>query len=72
MGCQVKLMLIPPGRPHTVYTPETGEHVEGVIRENCRVTTNKVALELGINHGSADHIMHECVQDRCQNHSQQN
>ena len=27
------------GRPYTVFTAETAEHAERVIRENCRVTT---------------------------------
>jgi hypothetical protein len=35
------------------------EQVEQVIRENCPVTTDEVALELGICHGSASHIRHD-------------
>jgi metal-sulfur cluster biosynthetic enzyme len=47
------------GCPYTAYTPETVEHV---IRENHLVTTVEVALQLGISHGSADHIMHDVLQ----------
>jgi hypothetical protein len=67
-----------PGRPHTAYIPETVKHGEGVTRENCHVTTDDVASELGISHGSAHHIVHEvlqchkCVQGECQDKSLQN
>jgi hypothetical protein len=51
-----------PSRPHTAYTPERMELVEQVIRENRRVTTDEVAVELGISHGSAHHITHDVLQ----------
>jgi len=54
-----------PSRPHTAYTPERTEPAEQVIREtreNRRVTTDEVAVELGITHGSAHHIMHDVLQ----------
>jgi hypothetical protein len=39
------------------------ENVERVTRENSRVTTDEVALELGISHhGSARHIMQDVLQ----------
>jgi hypothetical protein len=41
------------------------ELVEQVIlqnRENRRVATDKVAVELGISRGSAHHIMHDVLQ----------
>jgi histone-lysine N-methyltransferase SETMAR len=51
-----------PGRPHTANTPESLEQVERIIRENRRITIDEVALELGISHGSAHHIMHDILQ----------
>jgi hypothetical protein len=44
------------GRPH-----QTAKHAEQLIRETHHVT-NEVALELGISHGSAHHIMHDVLQ----------
>jgi len=38
------------------------ELVEQVIRKNRRVTTDEVAVELGISHDSAHHIMHDVLQ----------
>jgi hypothetical protein len=49
------------GCPYTACTPETVEHVERVIQGNHLVATVEVALQLGINHGSAHHIMHDCT-----------
>lgn len=51
-----------PSRPHTAYTPARMELVEQVIRKNRRVTTDELAMELGISHGSAHHIMHDVLQ----------
>jgi hypothetical protein len=51
-----------PGRPHTAYRTDTVENVEEVIRENHRVTTDDVALELCTSHGSARHTMHNVLQ----------
>jgi hypothetical protein len=50
------------GWPHTAYTTEIVEHAEWVIQENCCVTTDEVALELGISHGCAHSIMHDVLQ----------
>jgi len=50
------------GFPYTAYAPETVEHVERMIWENHLVTTVEVALQLGINHGSAYRIMHDVLQ----------
>jgi hypothetical protein len=38
------------------------EHIEQAIRENRRITTDEVALGLGISHGFACHIMHDVLQ----------
>jgi hypothetical protein len=38
------------------------ELAEQVIRENRRATTDGIAVELGISHGSAYHIMHDVIQ----------
>ena len=51
-----------PGRPHTAYTPARVVHLKRVTQENRRVTTDEVALELGIGHGCAQHIMHDVLQ----------
>ena len=51
-----------PGRIYTAYRPDRVENVERVTRENRRVTTDQVALELGISHGSARHIMQDVLQ----------
>ena len=51
-----------PGRPHTAYTPARVEQLKQVTQENRRVTTDEVALECGIGHGCAHHIMHDVLQ----------
>jgi len=51
-----------PGRPHTAYTQARVEHLKQVTQENRRVTTDEVALERGIGHGCAHHIMHDVRQ----------
>ena len=51
-----------PGRPHTAYTPVRVVHLKRVTRENRRVTTDEVNVELGIGHGCAHHIMHDVLQ----------
>jgi len=51
-----------PGRPHTAYTPARVVHLKRVTQENRRVTTDEVALKLGIGHGCARHIMHKALQ----------
>jgi histone-lysine N-methyltransferase SETMAR len=50
------------GRPHTATTPNAIATVERVLRENRRVTIDKVAGELKISHGSAHHIIHDMLQ----------
>lgn len=51
-----------PGGPHTAYTPARVERLKRVTQENRRVTTDDVALELGIGHDCAHHIMHDVLQ----------
>jgi hypothetical protein len=51
-----------PGRPHTAYTSARVLHLKRLTQENRRVTNDEVALELGIGHGCAHHIMHDVLQ----------
>lgn len=51
-----------PVRPHTAYTPVRVENLKRVTQENRRVTADEVALELGIGHGCAYHILHDVLQ----------
>jgi len=51
-----------PGQAHPVVTPEGIAAVEGIVRENGRVTANEIAAHLDVSHGSADHIVHEVLQ----------
>jgi len=50
-----------PSRPHTAYTPVRMELAKQVIQENRRFTTDVVAVEFGISHGSAHHIIARCT-----------
>ena len=45
-----------PGQAHPVVTPEGIAAVEGIVRENGRVTANEMAARLDMSHGSADYI----------------
>lgn len=49
------------GCPYIASAPETVEHVEQVIWENHLFTTVEVALQLGINHGCAHHIVDDVL-----------
>ncbi|GFG40377.1 hypothetical protein Cfor_01479 [Coptotermes formosanus] len=50
------------GRPRTACALERVQHAERVTRETRRVTTDALALELDISHGSAHHIVHDALQ----------
>jgi len=45
-----------PGQAHTVVTSEAIAAVEGIRKENHRVTVNEIAAHLDMSHGSADYI----------------
>jgi len=44
-----------PGQAHPVVTPEGITTVEGIVKENLRVTVNEIAAHLDMSHGSAHH-----------------
>jgi len=44
---------------HPVMTPEATAAVEDIVKENRRVTVNEIATHMDMNHGSADHIVHD-------------
>ena len=51
-----------PGQAHPVVTPEPNAAVEAIVKENRRVTVNKIAAYLDMSHGSAHHIVHDVLQ----------
>jgi len=51
-----------PGKVHRVVTPEAIVAVESIVKENRRVTVNEIAAHLDMNHGSAQHIVHDVLQ----------
>jgi len=50
-----------PGQAHRVMTPEAIAAIEAIVKENRRVTVNKIATYLDISHGSAYHIVHDVL-----------
>jgi len=48
-----------PGQAHRVVTPEAIAAVEGMVKENRRVTVNEIAAHLDMSHGSAYHIVRD-------------
>ena len=48
-----------PGQAHRVVTPEGIAAVEGMVKENHRVTVNEIAAHLDMSHGSAYHIVRD-------------
>jgi len=51
-----------PGQVHRVVTSEAIAAVEGIVKENRRVTVNERAAHLDMSHGSAHHIVHDVLQ----------
>jgi len=51
-----------PGQAHRVVTPEAIAAVEGIVKENRRVTVHEIAAHLDMSHGSAHHIVHGVLQ----------
>jgi len=51
-----------PGQAHPVVTPEDIAAVEGIVKENRRVTVNEIAAHLDMSHGSAHHIVYDFLQ----------
>jgi hypothetical protein len=51
-----------PGQEDKVVTPEAIGEVEGIVKENRRVTVNEIAAYLVMSHGSAQHIVHDVLQ----------
>jgi len=49
-----------PGQAHRVVTSEAISAVEAIVKENRRVTTNEIAANLDVSHGSA----HDIVRDK--------
>ena len=48
-----------PGQAHQIVTPEATAAVEAIVKENCRVTVNEIAVHLVMGHGSAHHIVRD-------------
>jgi len=48
-----------PGQAHPVVTPEDIVAVEGIVKENRRVTVNEIAAHLDMSHGSAHRIVRD-------------
>jgi len=51
-----------PGQACQVVTPEAIAAVEAIVKENCRVTVNEIAIHLDMSHGTAHHIIHDVLQ----------
>jgi len=51
-----------PGQAHRVVTPESIAVVEAVVKENCPVTANEIAVHMDMSRGSAHHIVHDVLQ----------
>jgi hypothetical protein len=43
-------------------TPEAIVAVEAIVKENCRVKEQEIAVYLVMSHGSAHHIVHDVLQ----------
>jgi len=50
------------GHAHRVVTPEPIAAVEGIVKEDRRVTVNVIAAHLDMSHGSTHHIVHDVLQ----------
>jgi hypothetical protein len=48
-----------PGKAHRMVTPEGIAAVDGIVKENWRVTVNEIAAHLDMSHGSAHHIVRD-------------
>jgi len=51
-----------PGQAHVEVTSEAIAAVEGIVKENRRVTANEMAAHLDMSHGSAHHTVHDVLQ----------
>jgi len=51
-----------PGQAHGVVTSEAIAAVEGILKDNRRVTVNETAAHLDMSHGSAHHTVHDVLQ----------
>ena len=51
-----------PGQAHRVATPQAIATVEGIMKENRRVTVNEIVTRLDVSHGSAHHIVRDVLQ----------
>jgi hypothetical protein len=49
------------GQAHRVVTPEAIAAVEAIVKENRRVTVNKIVARQDKIHGSAHHIVHDVL-----------
>ena len=50
------------GQTQWVVTPEVIAAVGAIVKENCRLTLNEIAIHLDMSHGSAHHIVHGVLQ----------
>ncbi|GBM80391.1 hypothetical protein AVEN_77642-1 [Araneus ventricosus] len=47
------------GEAHVVNNSATISAVDELIRQNCRITTREIAVELSISKGTVHHIIHK-------------
>jgi histone-lysine N-methyltransferase SETMAR len=43
-------------------TPEAIAAVDAIVKENCHVTVDEIAVHLDVSHGLAHHIIHDVLQ----------
>ncbi|GBN04982.1 hypothetical protein AVEN_115486-1 [Araneus ventricosus] len=48
-----------PGQTHVVTNIATISAVDELIRQNCRITTREITVELSIGKGIVNHIIHK-------------
>ncbi|GBN02828.1 hypothetical protein AVEN_216788-1 [Araneus ventricosus] len=48
-----------PGQAHVVTNSATISSVDELIRQNCRITTREIAVEMSISKGTVHHIIHK-------------
>jgi len=48
-----------PGRPKTVSTPENVDQIHELILEDCRISAESIAEQLGVSHEWVGSIIHE-------------
>ncbi|GBL80550.1 hypothetical protein AVEN_225244-1 [Araneus ventricosus] len=54
-----------PGQSHFVTNNSTISAVDDPIRQNCRMTTREIAVELSISKGTVHHIIHKKLGKVC-------